>query len=189
MDSIEQWRDVVGYVGLYQVSDRSRVRSLDRSSHRGGRKDYTVFLRGKIMTSVINANGYHQVTLCREGKRKTAQVHILALEAFVGPRPDGADTRHLDGNRANSYLYNIKWGTKSENAQDQLLHGTHVARRKTHCPREHVLALPNLTANSVRRGWRSCLACQRGRAWVDYHPRENLQEVSNRYYREIMQAA
>lgn len=188
MDSVERWRDVVRYENLYRVSDRGKVRSLDRVI--GGRiPGSTRRWSGRMLTPVINANGYPQVTLCKAGTKLSAQVHVLTLEAFVGPRPSGMETRHLDDDPANGWLENLTWGTQSENTLDRVRNGIHQQTKRTHCPREHPLSIPNLTACSVQRGWRSCLACQRARAWVDYHPEADLREVSDRYYREIMLAA
>jgi hypothetical protein len=48
----------------------------------------------------------------------------MVLEAFVGPRPRGFETRHLDGDITNNRLGNLKWGTRREQFKDQVLHGT-----------------------------------------------------------------
>lgn len=62
--------------------------------------------------------------------RKTTGVHRLVLLAFIGPCPDGMEARHLDGNRSNNVLGNLKWGTKRENEDDKIAHGTvHVGER------------------------------------------------------------
>jgi len=52
------------------------------------------------------------------------QVHILVLEAFVGLRPQGTETRHLNGIPDDNRLVNLRWGTPTENRADTLLHGT-----------------------------------------------------------------
>lgn len=52
-------------------------------------------------------------------------MHILVLTTFVGPCPSGMECRHIDGNPANNHKDNLAWGTRSENSQDKLLHGTH----------------------------------------------------------------
>jgi hypothetical protein len=51
-------------------------------------------------------------------------IHALVCEAFHGPRPIGAEVRHLDGNRFNNAAANLAWGTPQENAADRALHGT-----------------------------------------------------------------
>lgn len=83
----EGWLPVVGYEGLYEVSDRGRVRSLDRIVKRGSG---TVRLRGRVLKAGIQrSSDGHQtggriVTLCRDGKRRTRLVHQLVVEAAVG---------------------------------------------------------------------------------------------------------
>lgn len=56
--------------------------------------------------------------------QKNRQVHHLILEAFVGPRPEGAICRHLDGNKLNNRPENLAWGTTRENTDDKMRHDT-----------------------------------------------------------------
>lgn len=71
-----------------------------------------------------NVGGYPLVTLCHNGKRRRVQVHVLVLEAFVGPRPPGMDGCHNDGDTRNCNLDNLRWDTRQGNMADQLRHGT-----------------------------------------------------------------
>ena len=66
---------------------------------------------GRPMVAVPNLDGYLQVKLCVGGKTHTRQIHILLALTFVGPRPDGHQVRHLDGNRVNNSIENLCWGT------------------------------------------------------------------------------
>jgi hypothetical protein len=119
----EYWRPVVGYEGLYEVSDLGRVRTLPGKKR--GRWGW-VNKVGCVRKTPINVYGYPTVDLKHEGHRKTFTVHTLVLTAFVGPRPEGYECRHLNGNRADSRLLNIAWGTPSENTDDRRRHGTFV---------------------------------------------------------------
>lgn len=69
--------------------------------------------------------GYLIVVLTTGGRegRKTSVVHQLILKTFIGPRPDGMETRHLDGNSRNNHIDNLRYGTKTENAEDTKRHG------------------------------------------------------------------
>jgi hypothetical protein len=51
------------------------------------------------------------------------QVQCLVLEAFIGPRPDGYEARHLNGNGEDNHVSNLAWGTRKENYADQRRHG------------------------------------------------------------------
>jgi hypothetical protein len=70
-----------------------------------------------------HGNGYRFVSLCRDGRYHQRYVHRLVLETFVGPCPDGLECRHLDGDKTNNALPNLAWGTRLENAADNLRHG------------------------------------------------------------------
>jgi len=122
-----------------------------------------IAVRGQILLPRQHRSGYLHVTFNRSGYRTSHQVHVLVLTAFAGPRPDGMVVRHLNGDRADNRLANLAWGTASENVHDTVRHGTHAFARRTHCPQGHVLAEPNLVACLAKRGYRDCLACNRGR--------------------------
>ncbi len=61
---------------------------------------------------------------------RTKDVHNLVCTAFHGPKPEGQEVRHLDGNNQNNWAWNLKWGTKLENRADQKLHGTESVGEK-----------------------------------------------------------
>jgi len=122
--SVEEWRPVLGWEGLYEVSDFGRVRSLDRKViciNRGKEVTYTVY--GRVL-SPGTVQGYKQVALQCAPRHEQKKVHQLVLEAFVGPCPTGHECRHLKGNREDNRLLMLSWGTKLENAQDKHRHGT-----------------------------------------------------------------
>jgi len=120
----EEWRPVVGYEGLYDVSNYGHVRSY-----------YIEHLRGKIATtpqSVCSMHackqrgmefGYSRVALCKGGKRSCRRVHTLVARAFLGDGPKGFVVRHLDGNSRNNHVSNLAWGTVKDNAQDTARYG------------------------------------------------------------------
>lgn len=115
----ERWLPVVGWEDLYEVSDQGRVRSLDRSDPLGRH------LRGRLIATSPGSHGYPMAQLYRNGSRHGRTVHSLVLEAFVGPRPAGADVCHCDGRRDNNLLSNLRWDTRSSNHADKVAHGTH----------------------------------------------------------------
>ncbi|MGH3845534.1 MAG: HNH endonuclease [Pseudonocardiaceae bacterium] len=119
-------------------------------------------------------------------------VHHLVLTAFVEPRPPGKEGRHLDRNPGNNHLSNLRWSTHSENQLDQIRHGTHYERNRTHCPLNHLLAPPNLVTSQAARGHRNCLACARARANAQ-RARErgdalNFRSAADLHYARIMAA-
>lgn len=122
----ENWLPVVGYNGLYEVSDLGRVKSLPRLTRQG-------WCGGKILNPLPQGNGYVAVVLSRDGKRKTKYLHTLVLEAFVGQRPLNHDACHgPDRSRSNCRLDNLRWDTRKNNLKDRVAHGT--ARRGSSHP-------------------------------------------------------
>lgn len=118
---MEMWKPVLGWDGLYEVSDEGRVRSLPRETL-AGRAGLRLH-PGKLIASFVRQERRF-VNLFDGDKRATCTAHRLVLEAFVGPRPKGMECRHLDGDPANNRLGNLVWGTKIENETDKVRHGT-----------------------------------------------------------------
>lgn len=123
MTDSENWKPVVGYEGLYEVSDMGRVRSLDRDGYRN-RQDGR--FKGITLSPFIDPSSeYLYVNLSKSGKARKTAVHLMVLEAFVGPRPlPSMDACHDDGCRQNARLKNLRWDTRVANAADKLRHGT-----------------------------------------------------------------
>lgn len=125
---IEEWKDIAGYEGLYQIANTGRVRRLPSMVTR------TANFRGviKTVTQTVPAKevghpdhlGYKMVSLCKGGKVKIRYVHVLVMETFVGPRPKGYHTCHNDGDVTNARLDNLRYDTVAGNAADRYKHGT-----------------------------------------------------------------
>lgn len=106
----ERWLPVVGWEGLYDVSDLGRVRSESRLGHPG--RTLKPFTSGQY--------GYLAVKLCRDGGGVTAYVHQLVAQAFVGPCPPGQQVRHGPGRYLDNRLANLCYGTPAEDAEDKV---------------------------------------------------------------------
>ncbi len=120
----EEWRPVVGYEGQYEVSDLGRVRSLDRVvPRRKGDKVWPMKRRGQLLRPGTMKSG-HLIVVLGSGAKTNALVHHLVLKAFVGPRLPGHESLHGDGDPANNRPGNLRWGTRAENIQDSIRHGT-----------------------------------------------------------------
>jgi len=105
----EQWKDINGYEGLYEISSFGRVRSKHRLRHRATSKD-------GIMKTFINRNGYECLRLSIDGVKHTVTVHKLVSVAFIKIENDlETDINHIDGNKANNHVENLERCTRSEN--------------------------------------------------------------------------
>lgn len=116
----EEWRDIDGYEGFYQVSSKGRVRRLGRVQRRRQRcrdglwheQDY--FCKGRILAPGVGSHGYLTVALSRDSKSKTQLVHRLVAAAFI-PNPEGLpQINHKDGVRTNDVVSNLEWSDQSQ---------------------------------------------------------------------------
>ncbi len=131
----EQWKPIVGYEDLYQVSDQGRVRRIARGPH----------THVGLIRRLDNArNGYPRVDLWRNGHAEKRTVHSLVTEAFLGPRPAGLEVNHENGNKRDNRVSNLEYLTKSENVK----HTYRVLGRKA--PRGEANGSAKLTDASVR---------------------------------------
>lgn len=153
----EEWRPVVGYEGLYEVSNKGRVRSLDRIVDR---KNGTARWPGRTLKPQLGSKGHYGVNLWRGKRSKTEFIHRLVAVAFI-PNPDNLPlVRHFDDVKENNSVENLAWGTWSDNAQDAIRNGRDFNRQqdKSHCPKGHPYSGSNLYISPS--GARHCRACK-----------------------------
>lgn len=139
---------MVGWEDLYAVSDRGRVLSLRLQ---------------RILAHRPSKKGYLCVVLSRDGHRVRRRIHVLMLEAFVGPRPPGHHGCHWDDDKTNNTLVNLRWDTPKGNGSDQ-------SRNNTHCPSGHEYTEQNTYHFTRKDGRREkhCRKCRRDR-WHAKH--------------------
>lgn len=154
--SDERWLTVPSYEGAYEVSSVGRVRSLARLDGQNRR------VPAAIKKSRLNHDGYPVVTLSKDSRSQKCFVHMLVLAAFVGPRPDGLVTRHLNGDSEDNRIENLTYGTQADNLRDRVRHGTDPNASRTHCKNNHPFDGSNVTRRAGRRG-RVCRICERER--------------------------
>ena len=106
---METWRPVVDFEEYYEVSDRGRVRSLDRTLRDGRVKI------GRVLKPNRLKDGYEQVSLCVDGRVNFMKVHRLVAMAFIQNEENKTDVNHRNGIKHDNRLENLEWVTKSEN--------------------------------------------------------------------------
>ena len=109
----ENWRDVVGYEGKYEVSDKGNIRSVKRTITRSN--GHKFWIKSTIRRTSIHCSGYEIVSLSNDCKSKTKRVHRLVAEAFLSNKDNKKCVNHKDGNKLNNKLENLEWVTHSEN--------------------------------------------------------------------------
>ena len=110
----EIWKPVINYEGLYEVSNRGNVKSLNYC--RSGEE--------KLLNPRLNSNKRLFITLSKNKKKKHYTIHSLVAQAFIGERPEGYDVCHIDGDKLNNNLQNLKYDTRSQNNIDIYRYGS-----------------------------------------------------------------
>jgi len=108
----EVWKDVVGFESSYEVSSLGRVRSKTRLVV--DRKSKRIF-KSRVLSPGVQSNNYLGIWLYANSKSISRLVHHLVAEAFIGPRPDGMDVDHVNGDRTNNSVANLRYLTIAKN--------------------------------------------------------------------------
>jgi hypothetical protein len=112
------YRDVDGFPHYRMGSNGTAWSQFSRRKNPGG----TIWTELRL-TIPKNRYPYPSVSLNRDGVTRPRVLHRLIAATFYGPRPDGLECRHLDGNSLNNNTYNLKYGTHKENGEDSTRHG------------------------------------------------------------------
>jgi hypothetical protein len=134
---MEEWRDIPGYEGWYQVSNLGAVARTGWAEPRiendeEEKRALDAYMASaprtfrKRMKPATGHAGRLNVVLTKYRETRKFQIHRLVLLAFVGPCPEGMECRHLDGDHLNNRIENLTWGTHAENMNDKREHGTHI---------------------------------------------------------------
>lgn len=121
----EIWKDIPGFEGRYQASNQGRVRSLSRKVT--GKNPYTnkPFIRtvkGRILKPARYAKSGHVSVVLGHGENGSP-IHQLVMLAFLGPKPNGKEVLHRNGDPTDNRLTNLHYGSRSENIIDVYYQG------------------------------------------------------------------
>lgn len=168
-NSTEIWCPVVGYEGHYEVSDLGRVRSVKHGT--------------RMLRPSTAGRGYLAVHLSLSGRVRTCYVHHLVAEAFIGPRPDGLEICHGNGDIRDARAENLRYDTHHANMRDSLLHGTHRALSVKKCSQGHDLTPENVYRREYRAAdggvkyrarCKTCLKVKNRRDYENWRKRHSL---------------
>lgn len=118
MTTVERWLPIPGMGGWYDVSDHGNIRSWYWNRH--GRRSTP-----KPITPATHKDGRKAVFLVSEPRQPGVnyKVHVLVMLAFVGPRPEGYEVCHNNGDASDNRLSNLRYDTHQENSNDTVRHG------------------------------------------------------------------
>ena len=110
----EEWRPVVGYEGLYEVSNMGRVKSVERTAWNG--KGYRIVAE-RILKGRRTKKGYLQVQLHQDAKIKPYYIHRLVAQSFLDNPDNLPEVNHIDQDKTNNCIDNLEWCTSQYNIE------------------------------------------------------------------------
>lgn len=127
----EIWKDVVGYIGLYKVSNLGRVKRLTRSAVDVLGRPYT--LHEMILKPNEIKGGYYQLKLTKDRKETSILLHRIVCETFHGPAPAGKEfVNHILPDKSNNREDNVEWCSFQENIDHAVIHGLRCRGESSH---------------------------------------------------------
>lgn len=148
----EIWKDILGYEGLYQVSNFGRVKSLERLIKYTENK--IVLRKCRIIKTNTNKCGYVYVVLHKDGIKKMKTIHRLVAEAFLDNPDNLPQVNHKDENKLNNSVENLEWCDAKYNVN----YGTALTRRTI--KKSKIVYQYDLKGNFIRE-WSSTMECGR----------------------------
>lgn len=113
----EEWKDIIGFEGLYMISTFSRVKGLYRKQYCGWRGEQLKVLPERIMKCSFTVNGYIMASLCKDANETKIFTHVLSATAFI-PKPDLEDLTvdHISTIKTDNHITNLRWVTRQINS-------------------------------------------------------------------------
>lgn len=115
LEEVEIWKPVVGYEGIYEVSSKGSVRSLDR--HVNGSISGSMKPVKGVNLNPCLINGYSRVVLTKNGEAKKFFVHRIVANSFIENPGNKKCVNHKDFDRSNNKVSNLEWCTNKENSE------------------------------------------------------------------------
>jgi hypothetical protein len=113
---MEKFKDIIGYEGLYQISNLGNVKTLKKIINRGD-KMKTYFRKEKMLKLTMNKSGYWYVNLSCNDVSKRISIHRLVAINFIDNLENKPQVNHINGIRTDNRVENLEWCSASENVK------------------------------------------------------------------------
>jgi len=144
---MEDWRDIPGYEGSYQVSNLGRVKSLAKQIKNSGSYSGLINKAERILSPNL-VGGYFQARLSIDGVENDFKVHRLVAIVFIPNNDNKQQVNHIDGNRTNNIISNLEWIDNREN----ISHGHQRRSNKT-----SIFTGVSKISRDRKKKWHACI--------------------------------
>ena len=167
---LEEWKDIPGYEGLYQVSNKGRIRSLShlaRNNVNNGKR----MTKGRVLTPYPLPSGYLIVKLSKNEKREKRSVHRLVAKTFIENKNNLPEVNHIDGDKTNNNINNLEWVTRKENQEHLFNNFMSKAAQPVICLETQRIYRSMSAAGKELKTDRHCIkeACESGLPYNNLH--------------------
>lgn len=130
---MEEWKDIIGYEGIYKISNTGKIKSLSREFVRSNNRNFIT--KEKILINGLNSRGYVSITLYNKDKvKKKLLVHRLVAEAFIENKENNPVINHINGIKTNNNASNLEWCTQGYNLNHALKNKLRInLKGENHC--------------------------------------------------------
>ena len=156
----EEWRAVVGYEGIYEVSSSGRVKRVLAARGTAVGRLLSPFLSGPVPQLYLHVNLYE-----RPGCYRTCAVHRLVAAAFIGPRPFRLEVDHIDRDSNNNDASNLRYVTSTAN-------GINRDKQLEYAKRTCTSRFKGVDWDSSKQKWRATITRRRKQRFLGYYNRE-----------------
>lgn len=108
---MEIWKDVIGYEGIYQISNTGKIKRIGAYTNQTGK----TWCSERILKLAVKTKGYMYVQLSKNGKTSSKYVHRLVAGALISNPENKPTVNHKNGNKADNSVENLEWTTYTEN--------------------------------------------------------------------------
>lgn len=166
----EIFKPIIGYEGLYEISNLGRVRSLDRVIV--DKKGVHQHFKGQFITPFLTKGGYYEVMLSKNKVRRVFLLHRLVATHFLGECPEGCEVDHINRDKTDNRLENLRYVSHVENCVNRNNNRDHLKKKVLQYTLDgcFVREYPSMeeAANAVGGFKSNVWACCRGKAKSAY---------------------